>query len=115
MKDIKVRITGMGNWWLDVEHAQMLVIDVVEGMKAGLIAFKTQVEKVKEDMEQMKKENVVEGMKVDFVALKIEVEKVKEDMEQMKKENYSDVIAMKEKLYKFTIGFLLLIIMYMMK
>nr|KAJ0216790.1 hypothetical protein LSAT_V11C300130840 [Lactuca sativa] len=71
--------------WLDVEHAQMLVTDVVEGIK------------------------------VDLVALKTEVEKVKEDMEQMKKEKYSDAITMKEKLYKFTIRFLLLIIMYMMK
>ncbi|CAH1429276.1 unnamed protein product [Lactuca virosa] len=71
--------------WLDVEPAQMHVTDVVEGMKADLVALKT------------------------------EVEKVKEDMEQMKKEKYSDVIAMQEKLYKFPIGFLLLIIVYMMK
>ena len=58
---------------------------------------------------------VVEGMKVELIALKTEVEKVKEDMEQMKKEKYSDAIAMKEKIYKFTIGFLFLIIVYMMK
>ncbi|CAI9284767.1 unnamed protein product [Lactuca saligna] len=58
---------------------------------------------------------VVEGMKAELVALKTEVEKVKEDMEQMKKEKYFDVIAMKEKIYKFTIGFLSLIIVYMMK
>ena len=58
---------------------------------------------------------VVEGMKVELIALKTEVEKVKEDMEQMKKEKCSDAIAMKEKIYKFTIGFLFLIIVYMMK
>nr|KAJ0185402.1 hypothetical protein LSAT_V11C900455250 [Lactuca sativa] len=58
---------------------------------------------------------VVKGMKVELVALKTEVEKVKEDMEQMKKEKYSDAIPMKEKIYKFTIGFLFLIIVYMMK
>ncbi|CAH1437224.1 unnamed protein product [Lactuca virosa] len=71
--------------WLDVEPAQMPIINVVKGMKADLVALKTKVEKVKEDMEQMKKEK------------------------------YFDAIAMKEKLYKFTIGFLLLIIVYMMK
>nr|KAJ0188094.1 hypothetical protein LSAT_V11C900506320 [Lactuca sativa] len=54
---------------------------------------------------------VVEGMKADLVALKTEVKKVKEDMEQMKKEKYSDVIVMKEKLYNFPIGFILLIIL----
>ncbi|CAH1445842.1 unnamed protein product [Lactuca virosa] len=41
----------------------------------------------------------VDGMKAELVALKTEVEKVKEDIEQMKKEKYSDVIAMKEKIY----------------
>ncbi|CAI9261295.1 unnamed protein product [Lactuca saligna] len=71
--------------WLDVELVQMPLMEVVEGMKAELVALKT------------------------------EVEKVKEDMEQMKKEKYSDAIAMKEKIYKFTIGFLFLIIVYMMK
>ncbi|CAH1443856.1 unnamed protein product [Lactuca virosa] len=71
--------------WLDVEPVQMPLMEVVEGMKAKLVALKT------------------------------EVEKVKEDMEQMKKEKYSDAIAMKEKIYKFTIGFLFLIIVYMMK
>nr|KAJ0191196.1 hypothetical protein LSAT_V11C800453270 [Lactuca sativa] len=62
--------------WLDVEPIQMPLMEVVEGMKAELVALKT------------------------------EVEKVKEDMEQMKKEKYSDAIAMKEKIYKFTIGFI---------
>nr|KAJ0205485.1 hypothetical protein LSAT_V11C500292490 [Lactuca sativa] len=71
--------------WLDVEPVQMPTMEVVEGMKAKLVALKT------------------------------EVEKVKEDMEQMKKEKYSDAIEMKEKIYKFTIGFLFLIIMYMIK
>ncbi|CAI9291006.1 unnamed protein product [Lactuca saligna] len=71
--------------WLDVELVQMPLMEVVEGMKAKLVSLKT------------------------------EVEKVKEDMEQMKKEKYSDAIAMKEKIYKFTIGFLFLIIVYMMK
>ncbi|CAI9275500.1 unnamed protein product [Lactuca saligna] len=71
--------------WLDVEPVQMPLMEVVEGMKAELVALKT------------------------------EVEKVKEDMEQMKKEKYSDAIAMKEKIYKFTIGFLFLIIVYIMK
>ncbi|KAL7590819.1 uncharacterized protein LOC111905688 [Lactuca sativa] len=71
--------------WLDVELVQMPLMEVVEGMKAELVALKT------------------------------EVEKVKEDMEQMKKEKYYDAIAMKEKIYKFTIGFLFLIIVYMMK
>nr|KAJ0207753.1 hypothetical protein LSAT_V11C500273980 [Lactuca sativa] len=55
---------------------------------------------------QMPLMEVVEGIKVELVVLKTEVEKVKEDMEQMKKEKYSDAIAMKEKIYKFTIGFL---------
>nr|KAJ0193673.1 hypothetical protein LSAT_V11C800425550 [Lactuca sativa] len=58
---------------------------------------------------------VVEGMKAELVALKTELEKVKEAMKQLKKEKYSDVIEMKEKIYKFTIGFLFLIIVYMMK
>nr|KAJ0213445.1 hypothetical protein LSAT_V11C400171440 [Lactuca sativa] len=62
--------------WLDVEPAQMPVMEVAERMK------------------------------VELVALKTEVKKVKEDIEQMKKEKYSDAIAMKEKIYKFTIGFL---------
>nr|KAJ0210412.1 hypothetical protein LSAT_V11C400180130 [Lactuca sativa] len=52
---------------------------------------------------QMPLMEVVEGMKAELVALKTEVEKVKEDMEQMKKKKYSDSIAMKEKIYKFTI------------
>ncbi|CAI9281268.1 unnamed protein product [Lactuca saligna] len=59
--------------------------------------------------------NVVEGMKVDLVALKTELEKVKEGMEQINKAKYSDANAMKDKLYKFFIGFLFLIVMYMMK
>ncbi|CAH1425993.1 unnamed protein product [Lactuca virosa] len=42
--------------WLDVEPVQMLVMEVVEGMKAELVALKTEVEKVKEDMKHMKKE-----------------------------------------------------------
>ncbi|CAH1425935.1 unnamed protein product [Lactuca virosa] len=71
--------------WLDVELVQMPLMEVVEGMKAELVALKT------------------------------EVEKVKEDMEQIKKEKYSDAIAIKEKIYKFSIGFLFLIIVYMMK
>nr|KAJ0220197.1 hypothetical protein LSAT_V11C200055710 [Lactuca sativa] len=36
--------------WLDVEPAQMPVIDVVEGMKEDLVALKIEVDKVKEDM-----------------------------------------------------------------
>nr|KAJ0217156.1 hypothetical protein LSAT_V11C300127740 [Lactuca sativa] len=86
-KNPKRHFMGKCNYWklLDVEPAQVHVIDVVEGMKADLVALKT------------------------------EVENVKEDMEQMKKEKYFDAIAMKEKLYEFTIGFLLLIIVYMMK
>ncbi|CAI9260861.1 unnamed protein product [Lactuca saligna] len=71
--------------WLDLELVQMPLMEVMEGMKAELVALKT------------------------------EVEKVKEDMEQMKKEKYFNAIAMKEKIYKFTIGFLFLIIVYMMK
>ncbi|XP_023745264.1 uncharacterized protein LOC111893442 [Lactuca sativa] len=50
--------------WLDVEPIQMPVMEVVEGMKAELVALKTKVEKVKEDMEQMKKEKCcLNGMK----------------------------------------------------
>nr|KAJ0206792.1 hypothetical protein LSAT_V11C500267000 [Lactuca sativa] len=67
------------------------------------------------ELVQMPLMQVVEEMKVELVALKTEIEKVNEDMEQMKKEKYSDAIAMKEKIYKFTIKFLFLIIMYMMK
>lgn len=60
----------------------MLVFDVVEGMKAELIALKTEVENVKEDMVYMKKEKLVDGMKADLVALNVEVEKVKEVMDK---------------------------------
>ncbi|CAI9284166.1 unnamed protein product [Lactuca saligna] len=63
----------------------------------------------------MSLKDVVEEMNVELVALKTRIEKVKEDMEQMKKEQYSYAIAMKKKLYKFTIRFLFLIIAYMMK
>nr|KAJ0192001.1 hypothetical protein LSAT_V11C800444980 [Lactuca sativa] len=75
--------TTPNNPWIHfMVYNEMLVFDVVEGMKAELIALKTEVENVKEDMVYMKKEKLVDGMKADLVALNIEVEKVKEVMDK---------------------------------
>nr|KAJ0197334.1 hypothetical protein LSAT_V11C700353340 [Lactuca sativa] len=53
--------------WLDVEPVQMPLMEVVEGMKTELVALKIEVEKVKEDMEQMKKEKYTDVIAIVIV------------------------------------------------